>query len=189
MVVVLSPAAGVSLRDNREKPAENAFFCLVGGEAYGNRKGGQNPAQIGQVGAKPCLFRLPSRLSCSLLSALRSLLPSPACRTRQDGRGAGGEGLRCPGKSTPSTLEYGENRQSVYVDSSVRPAIAAQELCPIRFALQEVDQGKPAEALACYRRALELKPDYAEAHHNLGLALKDHGKLDEAVACYRRAWR
>ena len=47
--------------------------------------------------------------------------------------------------------------------------------------------GKPDEAVACYRRALELKPDYAEAHNNLGVALKDQGKLDEAVACYRRA--
>ena len=49
------------------------------------------------------------------------------------------------------------------------------------------DQGKLDEAIACYRRALELKPDYAEAHNNLGNALKDQGKLDEAVACYRRA--
>jgi predicted O-linked N-acetylglucosamine transferase (SPINDLY family) len=43
------------------------------------------------------------------------------------------------------------------------------------------------EAATCYRRALELKPDYAEAHNNLGVALKDQGRLDEAVACYRRA--
>ena len=50
------------------------------------------------------------------------------------------------------------------------------------------EQGKLDEAVACCRRALELKPDYAEAHYNLGIALKDQGKLDEAVACYRRAW-
>ena len=43
------------------------------------------------------------------------------------------------------------------------------------------------EAVACYRRALELKPDYAEAHANLGNTFKDRGKLDEAVASYRRA--
>jgi protein O-GlcNAc transferase len=49
------------------------------------------------------------------------------------------------------------------------------------------DQGKLDEAVACYRRALELKPDYAEAHNNLGNAFNDQGKLDEAVACYRRA--
>ena len=47
--------------------------------------------------------------------------------------------------------------------------------------------GKLDEAVACYRRALELKPDFAEAHNNLGTALKNQGKLDEAVACYRRA--
>jgi Tfp pilus assembly protein PilF len=32
-----------------------------------------------------------------------------------------------------------------------------------------------------------LRPDSAEIHNNLGLALGKQGKLDEAVACYRRA--
>lgn len=41
--------------------------------------------------------------------------------------------------------------------------------------------------MACYRKALVLKPDYAEAHNNLGTALTDQGKLDEAIACYRQA--
>ena len=49
------------------------------------------------------------------------------------------------------------------------------------------DQGKLAEAVASYRRALELNPDFAEAHNNLGTTLKDQGKLAEAVASYRRA--
>ena len=39
------------------------------------------------------------------------------------------------------------------------------------------DQGKPDEAVAEYRTALRLKPDYAEAHSNLGNALRDQGKL------------
>ena len=43
------------------------------------------------------------------------------------------------------------------------------------------DQGKLDEALACYRRALALKPDFAAAHNNLGNTLMDQGKLDEAV--------
>ena len=34
---------------------------------------------------------------------------------------------------------------------------------------------------------VELKPDFAEAHNNLGNALQEPGKLDEAIACYRRA--
>ena len=39
------------------------------------------------------------------------------------------------------------------------------------------------------REAIRLKPDYAEAHNNLGIALTDQGKLDEAVAEYREAIR
>jgi tetratricopeptide (TPR) repeat protein len=49
------------------------------------------------------------------------------------------------------------------------------------------DQGKLEEAIACYRRALELKPDFAEVHSNLGNALNEQRKPDEAAACYRRA--
>jgi len=48
-------------------------------------------------------------------------------------------------------------------------------------------QGKLDEAVASYKRALEIKPDYAEAHNNLGAALTEQGKLDEAVASYKRA--
>jgi protein O-GlcNAc transferase len=43
-----------------------------------------------------------------------------------------------------------------------------------------------SEAIACYCRALELKPDYAEAYNNLGNALNDQRKLQDAVACYHR---
>ena len=41
--------------------------------------------------------------------------------------------------------------------------------------------------MACYRTALALKPNYAEAHNSLGVALQGQGKLDEAVASYRQA--
>jgi TPR repeat/Glycosyltransferase family 9 (heptosyltransferase) len=43
------------------------------------------------------------------------------------------------------------------------------------------------EALAVLRRALEIAPDYAEAHNNLGNALRERGEFDGAEACYRRA--
>ena len=36
-------------------------------------------------------------------------------------------------------------------------------------------------------QALAIKPDYAEAHSNLGNALQDLGRLDEAVASYQKA--
>jgi len=43
------------------------------------------------------------------------------------------------------------------------------------------------DAVASYRKALAIKPDYAKAHNNLGLALLDIGKAAEALACLRRA--
>ena len=41
--------------------------------------------------------------------------------------------------------------------------------------LQSID--KLQEAELSYRKAIELKPDYAEARSNLGIILKDLGKL------------
>ena len=49
------------------------------------------------------------------------------------------------------------------------------------------DQGKLEEAVAEFRTAIRLNPDYAEAHYNLGFALHSQGKLEEAVAEYRKA--
>ena len=46
-------------------------------------------------------------------------------------------------------------------------------------------QGKTEEAIAECRTAIRLKPDFAEAHNNLGNALSDQGKTDEAIAEYR----
>jgi protein O-GlcNAc transferase len=48
-------------------------------------------------------------------------------------------------------------------------------------------QGKLDEAIAAYRRAIRIKPDYAAAHTTLGIALAGQGRLDEAIAAYRRA--
>ncbi len=47
--------------------------------------------------------------------------------------------------------------------------------------------GRLAEAIALYQRAVELKPDYAEAYNNLGNALGETGRHDEAVASLRQA--
>jgi len=48
-------------------------------------------------------------------------------------------------------------------------------------------QGKPDEAVACYRKALEFRPDYAEAYNNMGATLEEKGDKDEAIAAYRKA--
>jgi hypothetical protein len=43
------------------------------------------------------------------------------------------------------------------------------------------------EAVASYRRALAIEPDYPLAHYNLGNALTGLGALDEAIASYHKA--
>jgi hypothetical protein len=58
---------------------------------------------------------------------------------------------------------------------------------PLQPRLAYQDQGQLAGAVASYKRALALKPDYAKAANNLGIALRDQGRLAEAVASYRRA--
>ena len=47
--------------------------------------------------------------------------------------------------------------------------------------------GQVDEAIAHYQKALEIKPDYAEAHNNLGLALAGCGRVDEAIICFQKA--
>ncbi len=47
--------------------------------------------------------------------------------------------------------------------------------------------GQSEEAELSYRKAIKIKPDYAEAYSNLGNTLKDLGKLEEAELSYRKA--
>ena len=49
------------------------------------------------------------------------------------------------------------------------------------------NQGQLDEAIAHYRRAINIWPDYVEAHYNLGGAYIEKGNIDEALAEYRRA--
>ena len=51
--------------------------------------------------------------------------------------------------------------------------------------LYDLSQSK--EAQLCYKRAIKLKPDYAEPHSNLGNILKDLGNVDEAILSYQKA--
>jgi tetratricopeptide (TPR) repeat protein len=46
--------------------------------------------------------------------------------------------------------------------------------------------GRMSDAIIGLRRAIELKPDYAEAHYNLGAACREIGDPDAALAAYRR---
>jgi tetratricopeptide (TPR) repeat protein len=47
--------------------------------------------------------------------------------------------------------------------------------------------GRPAEALTCFERALEINPRLAEAWSGKGTTLADLGRHAEALTCYERA--
>jgi len=47
--------------------------------------------------------------------------------------------------------------------------------------------GKLAEAIAHYRKAVEIKPDFALAHNNLGILLAGQGEPEEAMTHFRNA--
>jgi predicted O-linked N-acetylglucosamine transferase (SPINDLY family) len=57
--------------------------------------------------------------------------------------------------------------------------------CNLGLAQQEL--GHPELALACYDRALALKPKFVEALNNRGNVLRELGRLAESAASYRRA--
>src|ERR1051325_6215241 len=49
------------------------------------------------------------------------------------------------------------------------------------------EAGQPTESVECLQRAIELEPNWVEAHINLGNAWQVKGNLDAAIASYRRA--
>jgi predicted O-linked N-acetylglucosamine transferase (SPINDLY family) len=76
--------------------------------------------------------------------------------------------------------------------SAVERIEAALRLQPTAAACNNLGEayralGKPAEAEACYRRALALNPRHPAACGNLAHLLRDQGQPDLAMACYRQA--
>ena len=50
-------------------------------------------------------------------------------------------------------------------------------------------QGRTAEAIGCYERAIALDPNSPETQANFAMALGEAGRKDEAIAHYRTALR
>ncbi len=51
------------------------------------------------------------------------------------------------------------------------------------------DAGRLDEAIARFRKALEIRPDFTEAHNDLGLILARRGQFDEAITHFKKARR
>jgi tetratricopeptide (TPR) repeat protein len=70
-------------------------------------------------------------------------------------------------------------------------ATASEAPAPVWFDLGLVRQDVRdyRGAASAYRKAIELKPDHAEAALNLGIVLQESGDLDSAMRAYREAYR
>jgi tetratricopeptide (TPR) repeat protein len=68
-------------------------------------------------------------------------------------------------------------------------AVAPSSLAHYNLGVHLDGQGRWDEAIAHYRRALELKPDFAEAHYNWGVNLARQGRWADAIARYEHALR
>jgi tetratricopeptide (TPR) repeat protein len=81
----------------------------------------------------------------------------------------------------PATLK---NLEEVCRRQARRNEAEARAWCARGNTHQREGRGEDAEA--CYQRALELRPELAEAHNNLGVLLLARGKAAEALPHFRK---
>src|SRR5262249_37408816 len=144
------------------------------------------------VTASEEVFQLPA----SLLSFLGAVL-----WTDKETRGQAETFLRKAQRRHPNDFWLNEGLYWFFAviqrsqgEEAVRFAEAAVAIRPqspgahnnLGYALEK-GSGRLDEAIAEYREAIRLNPNFAEAHINLGRALRYKGLLDEAIAEYREA--
>ena len=76
-------------------------------------------------------------------------------------------------------------RDGVYSPGHRRRSAAGERPQQSRRRARELKRSE--EAADYHRQAIALKPDFAEAHYNLGVALQDQGRFDEALASYDKS--
>ena len=106
------------------------------------------------------------------VGAAARLLPlrNPACRAGHADL-AGKPDVRRRGNAVSATLARNPDCWMLYNNLAVLLA----------------DKGRVDQAIAHYQKALEIKPDYAEAHCNLANTLAGCGQIDAAIVHYRKA--
>ena len=112
------------------------------------------------------------------LAALRSAPPAAVGRAKGES-----SAKRCADATSP---DRGQPQPGAEIDGHAQ-ALSARIKELAATAEGERRAGRLAEAQQIYRQILEIKPDSAEAHVNLGNLLKEQGQLQQAVACYQRA--
>ena len=65
------------------------------------------------------------------------------------------------------------------------PPVAEEAYLSLAMILEQ--QERSEEAIACYRKVLEITPNYAGVSYKLSIVLAAQGQLDEAIACFQKA--
>ena len=73
-------------------------------------------------------------------------------------------------------------------EETLRRALEGLDNAPTRYELGLAldEAGRPSEAIAEYRRALDRNPNHLESLNNLGAALANQGRMDEAARHFER---
>jgi Flp pilus assembly protein TadD len=73
--------------------------------------------------------------------------------------------------------------------ATAAPKVIEEELSAQEWFERGFKAGKPDEKIQCYSEAIRLKPDYASAYNNRGVARDDRGDLAGAIRDYSEAIR
>jgi tetratricopeptide (TPR) repeat protein len=80
-------------------------------------------------------------------------------------------------------------REAVAIDPGSTTASTALANGLYDYGTAALESGVPARAADALREAIQIKPDYAEAHNNLGIAFATQGRIREAIVEWELALR
>ncbi len=79
------------------------------------------------------------------------------------------------------------NTELEYTKSEKEESVMADAQTHLNSGVTYRKQGKIEDAIAEYKTAISINPNYALAHYNLGNVYREQGELDEAIAEYKVA--
>ena len=122
----------------------------------------------------------------TLFSAGAALLLEPREGLEEGARTGGlrGPGGRAGPPELATKLDVRRCRDALSNDDRSEPRVLAG---PQQSRACAGRAGQANEAIDHFRKALDIKPDNAEVHNNLGMVLADCGQFDEAVSHYQEA--
>lgn len=118
-----------------------------------------------------CLVQMQSNPAVEILLARAYDLEEHGSLRACDGDADDGAGL----EELPSVEALRDEQNTLWADESVH------------FGVARAKEGKYAEALVAYAKALDLCPQHADAHVGRGAAFANQSRLSEAVSEFKRA--